>query len=221
MNRVADKLITPDFLKSQFAEHLSTLANKDNLEEIGELWQDIAKRYRDPTRAYHTLQHLQQLFTQFEKVKYELQQPSIIALALFYHDVIYDPKRTDNELKSTEYAQEVLKSCVTAESIERVSELIMMTADHKLADKTDLDAAYLLDMDLSVLGASWLEYEQYAKAVRQEYSYVSEVNYRVGRAKVLNALLEHPRLYLADYYYQRLEIQARENIAHEITWLAV
>ena len=82
------------------------------------------------------------------------------------------------------------------------------------------DAAYLLDMDLSILGASWPEYEQYAQAVRQEYAHISNVDYRVGRIAVLTGLLAHPTLYLTDYYYARLETQARENIKREIILLA-
>jgi len=33
-------------------------------------------------------------------------------------------------------------------------------------------------------------------------------------------LLAHPTLYLTDYYYARLETQARENIKREIILLA-
>ena len=82
------------------------------------------------------------------------------------------------------------------------------------------DAAYLLDMDLSILGASWSEYERYAQAVRQEYAHISNVDYRVGRIAVLKVLLAHSTLYLTDYYYARLETQARENIKREIILLA-
>ena len=95
-----------------------------------------------------------------------------------------------------------------------------MTANHRLAEcssaQKNFDSAYLLDMDLSILGASWSEYEQYAQAVRQEYAHVSNIDYRVGRIAVLTELLAHPTLYLTDYYSTRLETQARQNIKREI-----
>ena len=212
-------------LSQCFESHLLTMNNDVLPTELKTLWQDIANRYSESARAYHTLAHLQQLFSQFEQIKLELQQPSIIALALFYHDVIYNPKRSDNELKSAEYTSEVLSTYLTVKQTERIYHLIMMTAKHQLDDVSttndlDSDAAYLLDMDLSVLGASWSKYEQYTKAVRQEYSHVTTAHYRVGRARVLEDLLDHPTLYLTDDYYQRLEAQARENIEREITLLA-
>ena len=220
-----DVLQVSSKLSPCFEKHLTVLNSGIEPERVNRLWQDIASRYSETVRAYHTLEHLQQLFTQFEKIEHKLQQPSIIAIALFYHDVIYDPKRSDNELKSAVYASEVLNEYLTIEQIKRIYTLIIMTADHQLNDldsddKEASDAAYLLDMDLSILGAPWPDYEQYAKAVRQEYSHVTVADYRAGRTKVLQGLLAHPRLYLTDYY-QRLESQARQNIEREITLLAV
>ncbi len=82
------------------------------------------------------------------------------------------------------------------------------------------DAAYLLDMDLSILGAPWSTYQQYAQAIRQEYAHVADDNYRDGRTAVLQGLLAHPKLYLTDYYYSQLEAQARDNIKRELISLA-
>ncbi len=210
-------------LGTRFKYHLSALSDIVTPAQSIVLWQDIATRYNETQRAYHTLKHIRQLFEQFEQIKDKLYEPHIIALALYYHDVIYTPTRSDNELKSAEYAVEALSSYLTAEQCQYIYALIMMTASHQI-DKTDdwldkakkSDAAYLLDMDLSILGASWLEYEQYAQAIRQEYAHVLNEDYRVGRVEVLKGLLGHLTLYLTDYYHSRLEEQARENIKREI-----
>ena len=210
-------------LEKHFSMHLSALNNAITSAAITALWQDIAARYNEPQRAYHTLKHIQQLFEQFDQIKDNLHQPHIIALALYYHDVIYDSRRSDNELKSAEYAIEVLKNYLSAEQCQHIYTLIMMTATHQLDKLTDedkiSDAAYLLDMDLSVLGGSWSEYQQYAQAVRQEYAHVTKVDYHVGRITVLQKLLTHTTLYLTDYYHSRLEEQARDNIKREISFL--
>ena len=203
-----------------FEWHLTAINNAIEPAILKAFWQDIAVRYTESQRAYHSLQHIQQLFTQFEQIKHHLNKPHIIALALFYHDVIYAPTRADNELKSAEYAIEALRPYLSAEQCQHIYALIMMTANHKLAEcsnaQKNFDSAYLLDMDLSILGASWSEYEQYAQAVRQEYAHVSNIDYRVGRIAVLTELLAHPTLYLTDYYSTRLETQARQNIKREI-----
>ena len=210
-----------------FEWHLSAINNAIEPVILKALWQDIAMRYNETQRVYHSLQHIQQLFGQFEQIKQHLSEPHIIALALFYHDVIYAPTRSDNELKSAEYAVKSLSPYLSAEPCQYIYALIMMTASHQIADIDEgsdkarkSDAAYLLDMDLSILGAAWPEYEQYAQAVRQEYAHISNIDYRVGRIAVLKGLLAHPTLYLTDYYYARLEEQARENIKREIILLA-
>ena len=203
-----------------FEWHLTAINNAIEPAILIALWQDIAVRYNESQRAYHSLRHVQQLFTQFAQIKHHLNEPHIIALALFYHDVIYAPTRADNELKSAEYAVEALRPYFSAAQCQYIYALIMMTANHKLAEcsnaQKNFDSAYLLDMDLSILGASWSEYEQYAQAVRQEYAHVSNIDYRVGRIAVLTELLAHPTLYLTDYYSTRLETQARQNIKREI-----
>lgn len=215
--------VTSD-LGQHFAMHLSAIANDIDRVEVEALWQAAATRYNEAHRAYHTLHHLKQLFAQFEQVKHNLYEPHIIALALYYHDVIYEPTRADNELKSADYAVEALQKYLSAEQCQHIYALIMMTATHQLDKLTDddkrSDAAYLLDMDLSVLGAAGSEYELYASAVRKEYAHVPVTDYCIGRTAVLKGLLAHPRLYLTDYYFERLEKQARDNIKRELTSLS-
>ena len=210
-------------LGTRFKYHLSALIDIVTPAQSIVLWQDIATRYNETQRAHHPLTHIRQLFEQFEQIKDKLYEPHIIALALYYHDVIYEPTRSDNELKSAEYAVEALSPYLSAEQCQHIYALIMMTANHqidKLADEDKIsDAAYLLDMDLSILGAPWPEYQQYVQAVRQEYAHVTKVNYRVGRITFLQKLLTHTTLYLTDYYHLRLEKQARDNIKREISFL--
>lgn len=216
-------------LSNRFYLCLSALNDDVTPDEVQALWQNIAVRYGERQRAYHTLSHIEQLLVQFESIKHHLSEPHIVALALYYHDVIYDPTRADNEQKSAEYAVDALSSYLSQEQCQDIYAFIMMTANHQIDESTDSvkyssikcsDAAYLLDMDLSILGAPWSTYEQYAQAIRQEYAHVSDVDYRDGRTGVLKRLLAHPKLYLTDYYYRQLEAQARDNINRELTSLA-
>ena len=206
-----------------FEWHLIAINNTIKPAKVNALWQDIAVRYNETQRAYHSLQHIQQLFSQFEQIKHQLHEPHIIALALYYHDVIYDPRRSDNELKSAEYMVEALKGYLSAEQCQHIYALIMMTATHELHECLDKDtvsdAAYLLDMDLSILGTPWSEYQVYAQAVRQEYRHIANEDYRTGRIAVLQKLLAHPVLYLTAYYHNHFEVQARDNIKREISLL--
>ncbi len=210
-------------LGNRFARYLFAINPDVTPAQAKTLWLDVAARYNDTQRAYHSLAHIQQLFVQFDQTMAYLHNPHLIALALYYHDVIYDPMRSDNELKSAEYMVDKLKHYLSDDQRRTIYALIIMTATHQLDGLTDSDkcsdAAYLLDMDLSILGTPWPQYERYAQAVRQEYAHVSDIDYRVGRIAVLKKLLTHPKIYLTQYYYKRLEQQARENMAREITLL--
>lgn len=215
-------------LGNQFALHLFAINNfaidsDVTSAQVKTLWLDIAARYNETQRDYHSLRHIQQLFVQFDKINHKLKDPNLIALALYYHDVIYDPARSDNELKSAAYAVGQLKCYLNDEQCQTIYALIIMTATHQLIELADhdkcSDAAYLLDMDLSILGARWCEYERYAQAVRHEYAHIPALDYRVGRITVLERLLAHPQLYFTEYYHERLEMQARKNIAREIRFL--
>ncbi len=211
-------------LGNRFYLCLSALNDGVTPDEAQALWQNISVRYGESQRAYHTLSHIEQLLVQFESIKHHLSEPHIIALVLYYHDVIYDPTRSDNELKSAEFATDALSPYLNTEQCQHIHALIMMTANHQLDTLVDIDkyndVAYLLDMDLSILGAPWPTYKQYAKAIRQEYKHVADDNYRDGRTAVLQGLLAHPKLYLTDHYYNQLETQARDNIKRELTSLA-
>lgn len=211
-------------LGDDFLRHVQALCCDITAADAQALWQDIAARYCEPQRVYHTLDHIYQLFVQFERIKHDLDEPHLIALALYYHDVIYTPTRTDNELKSADYAREHVGPYLSKTQYQQLYDLIMMTASHQLDDTaTDdkrSDAAYMLDMDLSILGAPWHLYELYAQAVRQEYAHVPATRYRNGRTALLKALLTRPQLYLTEYYHERLEAQARDNITREMALLA-
>ncbi|MDN3440816.1 hypothetical protein QL898_04165 [Psychrobacter sp. APC 3279] len=212
-----------DELGKCFAQHLSTMTSDISPKQVDRLWQEIVTRYGEPQRVYHTLNHIEQLLVQFESIKHHLSEPHIIALALYYHDVIYDPTCSDNELKSAEFSTDALSSYLSTKQYQHIHALIMMTANHQIDTLIDSDkyndAAYLLDMDLSILGAPWPVYKQYAKAIRQEYKHIADDRYRDGRTAVLQGLLVHPKLYLTDHYYNQLETQARANIKLELTSL--
>ena len=211
-------------LSNHFDLCLSALNDGVTPDEAQALWQSISVRYGESQRAYHNLSHIEQLLVQFDSIKHHLSKPHIVALALFYHDVIYEPTQSDNEQKSAEYAVDALSSYLSQEQYQHIYVFIMMTANHQIDESIDIvkysDAAYLLDMDLSILGAPWSTYEQYAQAIRQEYAHISDIDYRDGRTAVLQGLLAHTKLYLTDYYYSQLEAQARDNINRELTSLS-
>jgi len=150
----------------------------------------------------------------------KIQDRYAVYFAVWFHDVIYDTKRSDNEEKSAEFAAEALAGLgVPDQTIEIVQEMILATKSHSGVNLS-WDMKAFLDLDTSILGAPEDIYKEYSHAIRREYSWVPESLYRRGRMKVLNDFLERERIYYTEEIRARYERQARLNIAEEVKALS-
>ncbi|MFW2177285.1 MULTISPECIES: hypothetical protein [unclassified Moraxella] len=190
--------------------------------KISDCWHNLTQHYDELHRHYHNLTHIQALLSHFERIKPQLAQPSVVLLAIFYHDVIYQTQGknpSSNERQSADFFIHELGECLPNDVVNRVVDFIMATEKHEMADKTDSDMAYFLDMDLSILGQSEAIYQAYAQAIRLEYQHVPKFLYNFSRKKALKHFLNRERLYFTDDFVEKFEGQARENIANEINQL--
>lgn len=186
---------------------------------ISDRWQNLATHYNQPHRHYHNLLHIKAMLRHFSAIEKQLNQPDNVALAIFYHDAIYDPTQNDNEAKSIDFFVQELGDYVPKSVQENVSELILATQNHELANFHNTDMAYFLDMDLSILGQDTAVYQQYANAIRQEYHHVKNDDYKISRLAVLQRFLQRERLYFSDRFFLEFEQCARKNLATEISSL--
>jgi predicted metal-dependent HD superfamily phosphohydrolase len=178
--------------------------------------------YHEPHRAYHTVAHIAALLALFEVHSGSTRDPGALKLAILYHDVVYDPRRSDNEKVSADIAQRDLKALgVAPELIERVAHLVLATQHGAHSpDPADSDLVLLLDLDLSVLAAAPNDYDAYSAAIRREYAHVPSLLYRPGRRRVLQKFLEAKQLYLTPSLNVAWEDPARANLAREISILS-
>lgn len=190
--------------------------------EIGEKWWDVVwKMYGEPQRHYHTIHHIEELFQHFDRCQkhYSFKYPTLISLAIFFHDIVYDPKASDNEEKSAELFLEFAKECtsLTEDPIQSVKDWILLTKTHKV-DKVDTeeDHHYFLDMDIAVLGRPDDRYKKYAAQIRMEYQHIPEEDYREKRAQVLKSFLNRERLFITDVFHKTYTTQAKQNLLNEI-----
>lgn len=183
---------------------------------LGEsIFNDLVTAYSNSTRYYHNLQHIQQLLTVANLMKDEAKNFPVIELAIWFHDVIYDSQAQDNEVKSAAYAEQVLTSLEIDDlTIQSVKQLILKTQSHQ-TDLEDYDSQIFLDADLSILGASQTKYQIYSQAIRQEYAWLSQSDYYLGRKKVLESFLARTRIYQTEYLFKQLENKARFNLQQE------
>ena len=176
---------------------------------IAKLWQEILDEHSKPTRAYHTLTHLEQIFQELEA----LEVTPLLAFATFYHDIVYDASANDNEKNSALLAQKRLTELnVPTQLNQKVFQLIIETKTHQ-ASSTENER--FLDADLAILGSNRESYLHYTQQVRKEYALYDDATYFKGRKKVLKLFLEKEKIYQTQYFHEKYEKQARVNMLIE------
>lgn len=176
----------------------------------------LVDAYSSPGRVYHTLEHIQAVLAWIETLQNYATDLPTLQLAAWFHDCIYDPHATDNEERSAAYAQRTLsRLALPMTTIQTTSQMILSTKIHTNAANSQ-DGHILLDADLAILGTTIQQYDTYAQAIRQEYSWLSETAYRTGRIHALQTFLQRARIYNTEPMYTTLEKSARENIRREL-----
>lgn len=184
------------------------------------IFADLVRRYNGDGRHYHVLAHVSELLDTASEMRDLAQDYSTIQLAIWFHDVIYDPRGKENEVKSAEYARQALEKLGLPERvINRVSDLILKTVSH-VSEDDDGDALILLDADLAPLGADDEVFARQSQALRQEYSWIPEDEYRASRVQILTDFLSRERIYQTERMYRARERKARDNLNQAITELA-
>jgi predicted metal-dependent HD superfamily phosphohydrolase len=194
-----------------------TVSYTPNTELVRHLWREIQQHYTGKGRFYHNLSHLEHVLNELTAVRDQIDDWETMLFALYYHDVIYDALRSDNEEQSAALANVRLQQLVfPSERIERCAQHILATKSHVMCE--DADTNLFTDADLSILGSDWDTYSAYAAAVRKEYAVYPDLVYQPGRRKVLEHFLAMPQIYKTVHYRNRFEGCARQNLERELSF---
>lgn len=200
-------------LHEQWLEALTPFAVAQPLAE--KTFKYLVTAYCDSGRFYHNLCHIEKVLATIVRLTEHAPSPTL-QLAAWFHDVVYDTRAKDNEEQSASLAGAMLKEMnVPGPVVEATKHLILLTKNH-VADAEDEEGKILLDADLAILAESADRYAAYATAIRQEYAWVPEADYRSGRSKVLADFLKRPRIYHTHTMFAACEQPARDNLAAEI-----
>jgi predicted metal-dependent HD superfamily phosphohydrolase len=183
----------------------------------------LQRRYGEPHRRYHTLDHVRCVLRDAALLAAELnldgRDTALALAAACAHDVVYDARPGDDERASARWAQQHLRAAqVPAPAIDRVAALVLATAGH-VAAPGDHAAGVLLDGDLAILGSAEPAYDRYVRAVREEYRQVPDDLWQAGRSQVLRALQDRAQLYVTAPARARWETAAQANLARELAAL--
>jgi len=184
--------------------------------------------YAVPPRAYHDFHHVGEVLRHYQEVAAGpgWTQPREVALAVLYHDAIYEPGRSDNETRSARFAVEQITRWRPEAGIDvqRVAHLIELTARHGQFVPADFDGdpapddvRLFLDCDMAILGAGPAVFDAYDRGIAAEYrGTLPAWLFRLNRRRFLKALLARERIFLSDYFHARLDAQARANLRRAV-----
>ena len=180
--------------------------------------QALEQAYATPPRAYHSIDHVQEVLRQVDAVAQGpgWRQPREVQLAALYHDAIYVAGRGDNEARSAQLARAHLAQWPQpGVDMARVADLIELTARHGGLSPGDVDAeaALFLDCDMAILGAAPEVFDAYDRGIASEYAgVVPGFIFRRKRRQFLKDLLQRERIYLSEFFHARLDAAARANL---------
>jgi predicted metal-dependent HD superfamily phosphohydrolase len=178
----------------------------------------LCQAYAEPQRYYHTQQHLRECLALFAQLENIAERPAELAMALWFHDAIYDPQAHDNEQRSADWATKSLQqNGVAAEAVQRIQQLILITQHSSLPQTPD--ACLLVDIDLSILAAAPARFAEYEAQIRAEYAFVPDIVFREKRQAVLQSFANRAQIYSTDHGQQHFEAAAKVNLQRAINTL--
>jgi len=196
------------------------LACRLNAQQAAEpLYSVIEALYAHPVRPYHNLTHIQACLDLLENHRSQTKQPEAVELALWMHDCVYIPGRGDNEERSAQIAHMFTHEMNIEPSTGKAIEAWILATRHT-APPTTPDEALVLDIDMSILASPPDAYDAYTRAIRTEFAFATDEQFRAGRAAFLKLQLAHPAIFFTPTLHAHFEGPARSNMARELATLS-
>lgn len=205
----AEHLLRDSLLRARFTALWQRNLLRGAVSDTVAVWSKLERRYSEPHRFYHDRQHLAHCLEQLDLANGLIDEPDQVEMAIWFHDIINDPGDAENERRSAEYFHRLAVGVMDQSLIDRVGALILVTT-HRQAP-SDPDQQFICDIDLASFGCPWECFLRDSSAVKAEFSGTEEEYYR-GKKAFLRAMLARPRIFLTDFFNERYEQQARENI---------
>lgn len=148
----------------------------------------LLSMWNESTRSYHNQNHLMSLINDInesykDKVS-EKEYDKLVLIALF-HDIVYDPKQSNNEEKSAEFFINLCQDKSNPDILE-IKQSILDTKTHKSTSKL---SEKFNKLDMSIVEKGFDELLEWENGIFEEYSFYGK-DYKTGRIKFLESLLD-------------------------------
>jgi len=174
-----------------------------------ELKSEIACHYAEEHRHYHTMQHIDEMFTMAKSLENTKSIPKVLDsqwLAILFHDSVYNPTMVDNEEESCDLMRKIM---VPSKSVDVAGIIIMDTKHHSISIE---ESKLVVDLDLLMLSKPYADFSKDTDNIRKEYSHLRDKAWNYGRKGFLEDIQEREFIYHTPILRDLFEVPARDNI---------
>ena len=181
-----------NYLRDEWNKLVSKYTNNKIL--IHNTFNEVEICYNSSDRYYHNLSHIKFMLSEAENFRTESDDFNSIRFSAWFHYIIYEVNRSDNEERSADMAKAFLiKINYDKIKILNIKNLIRKTKNHQNTKSTDLfDILIFLDLDLLILGTQRDIYDKYAENVRKEPNCLIPLCFAFCDTKFASAFLKQP-----------------------------
>jgi len=145
--------------------------------------------YSQSHRYWHTPQHLLEMMEGVKELykdkKVTQREYFSLMLAAVFHDIVYDPKRNDNEEKSAEYMMSRYDGYANPELEKDVLKARDIILDTKTQDSQDGLSRKFNKLDTAILDSQFIEMLDWENKIYKEYKWIGWKQYKKKRIQFL------------------------------------
>jgi predicted metal-dependent HD superfamily phosphohydrolase len=168
--------------------------------------------YGGPGRHYHGWRHIAECLEQFDRIAHLLRDPLAVELALWFHDAVYVPGGSRNEVDSAGLAFRSLAT-TDRELARKVQRFIEATDYARPATVVDPDLDYLMDIDFAPFGKPFEGFWEDVQRLDRENSRENHSTRRTRRLGFYRRILDgRIELFRTSEFRQRYLRQALDNV---------
>ena len=205
----------------------------------------VSHKYTETHRFYHDVSHINNMCSllMMSDVRDDIKRNTALQLAILFHDVIYDPKSSENEENSVRFMFSLIDllgmsgigtggDICDPEVLEQAAFMILSTKKHVLTKDEDAEGIYddypdlkeltsiFLDLDLSVFNPDRYEsgyvMDDYEDRIRKEYRFVPDEEYYPARIKILQSFANREKIYFSDIFGSEANNNAKASLKYLI-----
>jgi pantetheine-phosphate adenylyltransferase len=155
----------------------------------GRTFDELVQKWNEPWRFFHTIDnHLRPMLEKIHALPDD-DDKHLLEIAAWFHDCVYDPKRSDNEVKSIGYFRSQMIR--RTERTDKIVKIIRSTIDYKnLESDLEMEFAKLDTASLSTTSVKTLL--QNEKLLLKEFQFVDYSVYKERRIDFLKNIKRTP-----------------------------